>query len=198
MGSLVIISSPSGGGKDSVINALLQRIPKSTRVITTTSRPPRPGNENGVDYFFISKDEFERRIAASNFLEYNFYAGNYYGEEKQEVEKKLSSYAIVFTQIDVNGKHHLDALNFPHLSIFLVPENLDVLRKRIAKRGGITAAGIEERLAIARREIANSKDYDYRITNVEGKLSETIETIAKIIEKYQQKTETLDKKAKNG
>lgn len=178
---LVIISSPSGGGKDSVINALIKKLPHSTRLITTTTRSPRPGNQEGVDYYFISQKKFEAKLANGDFLEYNFYAGNYYGEEKKELERCFKNYDIVFSQIDVTGKHALDRLGMSNLSIFLVPESLESLRTRIEKRGGITPEVIAERLAIAKREIKESADYDYRLVNVDGKLEQTIEKIAKII-----------------
>ncbi|MBI2037960.1 MAG: guanylate kinase [Candidatus Magasanikbacteria bacterium] len=180
-GLLVIISSPSGGGKDTVINALVKLLPSATRLITTTSRPPRPGNIEGVDYYFVTAEEFKRRLAAGAFLEYNIYADNYYGEEKTVLHECLSQFDIVFTQIDVTGKHALDKLKFPHLAIFLAPENLDVLRKRIEKRGGIDPTTIEKRLEIAKKEIEQSVDYEHRIVNIEGKLDETIAKVAKIV-----------------
>ncbi len=193
-GILVVISSPSGGGKDSVINALLKQIPSSTRFVTTTSRPPRPGNIEGVDYHFVSETEFKQKIANGEMIEYNFYAGNYYGTEKTRLADCLQKYALVLTQIEVNGKHNLSKSHIPHLSIFLIPESLEILKKRIEKRGGISPAIIEERLAIAKKEIEESKDYDYRIINAEGKLAETIDKIAKIIEPYLSGDKMLDKK----
>jgi len=190
-GLLVVISSPSGGGKDSVINALLKILPNSVRFITTTSRPPRPGNKNGVDYFFISKEQFEEGIKMEEFLEYNVYSENYYGTEKKRLAAALEKYDLAFTQIEVNGKHNLDKVGVPHLSIYLLPESLDILRKRIERRGGLTSTQIDDRLRIAKEEIEKSADYDYRIVNKEGKLEETVIEIAKIIRDYC----ALDKKA---
>lgn len=180
-GLLVVISSPSGGGKDSVINALLKIMPNSVRFVTTTSRPPRPGNKNGADYFFISKEQFEQGIKNQEFLEYNVYSGNYYGTEKKRLASALEKYDLAFTQIEVNGKHNLDKANVPHLSIYLLPENLDTLRKRIERRGGLTTTQIDERLQIAKEEIEKSADYDYRIVNKEGKLEEAVAEAAQII-----------------
>src|SRR3989338_6733672 len=134
-GLLVIISSPSGGGKDVVINALLKRFPNSTRLVTTTARPPRPGNQEGKDYYFISAAEFNNKIAGGDFVEYNNYAGNFYGTEKKHLAEALKKYDLVLTQIEVNGKHHLDVAGIPHLSIYLLPENENILRARIEKRG---------------------------------------------------------------
>lgn len=189
-GLLIVISSPSGGGKDSVINALLKMLPNSARFVTTTSRPPRPGNKDGVDYFFISKEQFEQGIRNEKFLEYNVYSGNYYGTEKKHLTEALDNYDLVFTQIEVNGKHNLGKANVPHLSIYLLPESLEILRQRIEKRGGLTEEQIVDRLRIAKEEMEKSVDYDFRVVNKEGKLGETVAEIAKIIRDYR----ALDKK----
>lgn len=193
-GLLVIISSPSGGGKDTVINALVKLLPNATRIITTTSRPPRPGEIEGVNYYFVTAEEFKRRLVADAFLEYNIYADNYYGQEKAVLNKCLSNFDIVFTQIDVTGKHALDKIKFPHLAIFLAPENIDVLRKRIEKRGGLDEATIEKRIEIAKKEIEESVDYQYHVVNYEGKLDETIAKIAEIIENTSKNRLPVDKK----
>ena len=92
MGLLVVISSPSGGGKDSVINELLKVLPDSARLVTTTSRPLRLGNVDGIDYHFISHDEFVAKIKNEEMVEYNNYAGNYYGIEKSKLKKILEKY----------------------------------------------------------------------------------------------------------
>lgn len=194
-GLLVIISSPSGGGKDVVINTLLKRLPDAVRLITTTSRPPRPGNKEGVDYFFTTRETFETRIKAGEFLEHNEYAGNLYGTPKQYLTDLLAAHKVVLTQIEVNGKHIFDKLGVPHLAVFMLPDSLDNLRKRIEKRGGITPEIIDERLEIAKHEIAASTDYDYRVVNVEGQLAETIAKIEDIITKELANRYTLDKTA---
>lgn len=180
-GLLVIISSPSGGGKDSVINALLKIFPDSARLVTTTSRPKRPGNKEGVDYYFISEEEFLNKITDNEFVEYNNYSNNFYGTEKKNLQKSLAENKIVFTQMEVNGKHNLDKANITHLSIFLLPQDLETLAKRIEQRGGLSPEDIENRLKIAKTEIDQSNDYDYRIVNKEGKLEETIQKVANII-----------------
>ncbi|HQF57447.1 MAG TPA: guanylate kinase [Candidatus Magasanikbacteria bacterium] len=180
-GKLVIISSPSGGGKDSIISALLKIIPNSTRLITTTSREPRPGNQNGIDYYFVSQTEFENKIQNEEMVEYNNYAGNYYGIEKKNLILALENNEWVFTQIEVNGKQHLDEQNIPNISIFLLPENLEILAKRIRNRGGLDEEKIKERLEIAQKEINKSVLYDYQIVNVDGKFEETVSKIREIL-----------------
>lgn len=182
MGLLVVISSPSGGGKDSAINELLKLIPNSVRLVTTTSREPRPGNKEGVDYFFVSKEDFLRKIENDEMVEYNNYVDNYYGIEKNKLKKSLEKNDVVFTQIEVNGKHSLDRLGIPHLSIFLLPDNLDILADRIRKRKGVSEEKIKERLETAKEEIVKSQDYEYRIVNEDGKFEETVAKIREIIE----------------
>ena len=193
-GLLVVISSPSGGGKDSVINALLKKFPHSARFVTTTSRPPRPGQKDGVDYNFISAAEFRKKIERGEFIEYNFYADNYYGTEKTVLKETLKNHPLVLTQIEVNGKHNLDKASLKHLSIFLLPESLNELAARIRRRGGVSEELIKERLEIAKKEIRGSADYDYKIVNEQGKLAETIDKIGGIIEKHLAHNATVDKK----
>jgi len=181
MSLFVVISSPSGGGKDSVINELIKQLNNSARLVTTTTREPRPGNKDGVDYFFVSREDFEEKIKNIKLVEYNNYAGNYYGIEKEKLENALAEHEIVFTQIEVNGKHNLDRQNIPHLSIFLVPNDLEILADRIRRRGGVTEEVIKKRLEIAKNEIEQSADYDYRIVNKDGDFDQTVANIREII-----------------
>lgn len=183
-GLFVIISSPTGGGKDTAIMELLKIFPNSTRIVTTTSRAPRPTDKAGVTINFTSREDFEQKIKTGYFLEYNNYAGNYYGTPKAQLEDSLNTYDLVFSNIDVNGKHSMDRLGIKNLSFFLVPESLDILKQRIEKRGGLTPEAIESRIKIAAQEIEASADYDYKITNYEGKLKQTVEELAKIIKKH--------------
>lgn len=192
-GLLIIISAPSGNGKDAVINALLNIIPGSTRFITTTSRPPRPGNIAGVDYHFISKEEFENKIKNNEFLEYNFYAENYYGTEKKLLDTALLKNQVVFLNMEVNGKKSLDKVGVKNLSIFLLPDSLEILKNRIRQRGGVSEELIEERMKIAQNEIDNSLDYNYRIVNEDGKIEQTIDKLAKIITSKLGETPNIDK-----
>lgn len=190
-GLLVIISSPASGGKDTVIEGLLKIFPSSIKFVTTTSRPAtRRTDKEGVTYHFISREDFEEKINAGYFLEYNDCADNLYGTPKEHLKKLLSGYDLVFANIDVNGKKSLDEKGIANLSIFLLPESLEVLEKRAEKRGGMTAEMIADRIELAKKEIAAAKDYDYRLVNKEGELKKTIEETANIIRLY------IDKKDK--
>jgi guanylate kinase len=180
-GLLVIISAPSGGGKDAVTNALVREFPGSYKFITTTTRLPRPGNKEGVDYHFISKENFEDQIKQGEFLEHNFYNGYYYGTPRKALESALEKDPIIFLIVETNGKKNIDKAGIANFSIFFLPENEGVLKERIEKRGGLSPAQIEERLENARREIKESKTYDLNIVNRQGKIEETIAQAAAAI-----------------
>ncbi len=184
MASLIIISSPSGGGKNSVINALMTRIPRSVRLVTTTTRPMRPGEQEGHDYYFISKETFQQKREQGQFLECNEYAGNWYGTDKQLLEQLLATYDVVFSQIEVHGRSIIKEHGIPHLAIFLMPESLDILRKRIEQRGGLTKEIIDERLDIAKQEIASAATYDVHVVNKEGAFHQTVQQVLDISKAY--------------
>jgi len=181
-GLLVVISSPSGGGKDAVIRQLIKIIPRSARLVTTTTRAPRPKDQGGVDYHFTTKEKFEEKIKNGEMLEYAEYAGHYYGPEKKYFEDSLNNYDVVFTNVDIRGRQTLLKLNIPHLSIFIVPDNLENLRKRIEKRGGVAPQEMAERMDRAKKEISEAEKYDYKVINAEGKIDETVDNVAKIIQ----------------
>ena len=193
-GLLIIISSPTGGGKDAVIARLLKILQNSIRLVTTTSRAPRPTDKEAVTYNFISREEFENKIKQNYFLEYNNMAGNYYGTPKQKLEDLLQTHDLVFSNLDVNGKHSMDKLKIKNLSIFLLPENMEVLKQRAEKRGGMTQQMISDRIQIAETEIKAAEKYDYRITNYDGKLQQTTDNIAEIIQRHLKNNNPIDKK----
>ena len=115
-------------------------------------------------------------------LEYAEYAGHYYGPEKKYFEDSLNNYDVVFTNVDIRGRQTLLKLNIPHLSIFIVPDNLENLRKRIEKRGGVAPQEMAERMDRAKKEISEAEKYDYKVINAEGKIDETVDNVAKIIQ----------------
>ncbi|MFA6424421.1 MAG: guanylate kinase [Candidatus Magasanikbacteria bacterium] len=182
-GLLVVISSPSGGGKDVIISALVKKFNNSAKLITTTSRSPRPEDKEGVTYYFVSKEDFEEKIKMNEMVEYNFYANNYYGVTKTELKNKQKNFNSIFTNVDVHGRKNLISAGFKNLSIFLMPENLDDLKTRISRRGGLSDSEIEQRLQTAKQEIDRANEYDFQVINKNGKLPETIDNVAKIITK---------------
>ena len=148
-GWLISIVSPSGGGKTTVVNELISQLPKTVRFVTSTTRPMRPGEVDGVDYHFLTRSEFVFKIVNGELLEYIEFAGNYYGTDRAELEKSLAIYNFVFAPIDVRGTESLRAFPYKQKRIFLQPESLEVLRTRLARRPGITEVEIERRLAYA-------------------------------------------------
>ncbi|MDP2693168.1 MAG: guanylate kinase [bacterium] len=184
MNTFVVISSPSGGGKDAVIRKLMTIFPNSGRLVTTTSRQLRQNDVDGVNYNFVSKEDFEIKINHNEFIEHNFYNGNYYGVDRVVLDETLQKYGVVFTNIDVNGKANLDKKNIEHLSIFLLPESLDILENRIKKRGGVSEEDLLERLKTAEKEIEMADNYDYKVVNKEGQIDVAVSEIVEIIKNH--------------
>lgn len=185
MGQLVVISAPSGTGKNAIIRDLLKLFPNTTRFVTTTTRDPRPGEVHGIDYHFVSVEDFQNMILGGEFLEYNNYADNWYGSEKQKLDADVEANEFVFSTLDVNGKQSLDKILYPHISIFLLPDNIDTLDDRIRHRGGQSEEDIEKRIAIAHDEIAEAAKYDFQVVNHEGKMKETVDQIAAFLKTHQ-------------
>lgn len=165
---LMVISAPSGGGKTTVCEKMLAANPNITRAITCTTRPPRDGERDGVDYFFLAAEDFLRRVQAGNFLEHATVYGNSYGTLKSEVLGKLRAGKDVLLTVDVQGAAAIrtQAESDPELEralveVFLTPESLAVLEQRLKKRGKDSAEAIKKRLAVARQEIAQWKHFDY-------------------------------------
>ena len=165
-GLILIISGPSGCGKDTVSDMLSKHEPYIARTITTTSRSPRAGEKDGVDYNFISHEAFEQLISQGHFLEYNEFVGNYYGVPRGPVEEKLAKGRDVIFVIDWNGARKLKAA-MPEdvVSIFLLPPSLEDLRKRLENRGQDGADIIEKRLQQGKIDITHYDEYDYVVLN---------------------------------
>jgi guanylate kinase len=167
---LILISAPSGGGKTTLCNELLTARPEMTRAITCTTRAPRPGEKDGVDYHFLDGTSFLKRVQAGNFLEHANVYGNSYGTLKAEVLDKLRKGKDVLLNIDVQGAATVreraledSELKRALVSIFLTPPSLGVLEARLKKRGTDSPAVIQKRLSVARQEIVQWKNFDYLI-----------------------------------
>ena len=165
---LVLISAPSGGGKTTLCQQLLDARPDMTRVITCTTRQPRPGEKNGVDYHFLSKAEFQRRVQAGDFLEHAMVFGRGYGTLKSEVFSRLRGDRDVLLNVDVQGAAAIRELarREPELkralvTVFLTPASVIELEKRLKNRGADAPGEIKKRLGIARQEVAHWRNFDY-------------------------------------
>ncbi len=167
---LIIISAPSGGGKTTLCEQLLTSHPNVTRAITCTTRAPREGEKDGVDYYFLDASDFLKRVQAGNFLEHATVYGNSYGTLKSEVLGKLRQGRDVLLNIDVQGaasiRAHVEAdaeLKPALVTVFLTPPSLRVLEERLKKRGQDAPPAIQKRMSVARQEIAQWKHFDYLI-----------------------------------
>lgn len=183
LGTLVIISSPSGGGKTTVVEKLLALISNSARFPTTTTRSPRPNERPGMDYNFITRSEFVSKIVDGDFIEHVTYADHFYGTDKKLLFAMLKKHSVVFAAIDVRGKNSLAAVPVPQISIFLEPESLAALEDRINRRPDATPEDTARRLAVAKAEIAQAGDYDCRIVNVQGRFDDTVAQAKTAIDK---------------
>ena len=167
-GNLYIISAPSGAGKSSLISALLKRVNSHKMMVSVshTTRSPRPGEQEGVHYYFVSHNEFENLIEQNAFLEYaKVFGGNYYGTSLFAIEENLAKDIDVFLDIDWQGAQQIRE-KVPHVkSIFILPPSLNELENRLIGRGQDSAEVIADRMAKAISEISHYNEYDYVIVN---------------------------------
>lgn len=176
---LFVISAPSGTGKTTIRREIERRCPSIRYSVSCTTRKPRTGEKDGVDYFFISREEFESRIAGGNFLEWASVFGNYYGTDRSYVEKLLGEGYDVILDIDVRGATQVRARMRDVVTIFVLPPSMNVLKDRLAGRGTESEEALNRRLEEAKREILLAPWYDYVVVN--DVLEEAVENILSII-----------------
>ncbi|HEX2174087.1 MAG TPA: guanylate kinase [Dehalococcoidia bacterium] len=179
---VVVISGPSGVGKDLVIDELRRSGYPFRRTVTATTRAPRPDEQPGVHYFFYAVDEFERRIADGFFVEYSRVYDRYYGIPRNQIEEALASGLDVIVKPDVQGAIKLRRLLPAAVLIFLAPESIDQLADRMARRGSETEEEFQRRLAAAQTELDQIAVFDYLVVNREGRLDETVARVRAILQ----------------
>jgi guanylate kinase len=165
IGQLIIITGPSGVGKGTLVRALLARHRDLHLSVSATTRPPRPGEIDGKDYYFMSKDQFEAQIQAGEFLEWAEYAGNYYGTPRSKVEAQIQQGKTVILEIEVVGARAVKQRVPTALRVFILPPCVSELERRLRSRGQDAEAAIARRLERAQAEIAASHEFDRQIVN---------------------------------
>jgi len=185
-GKFVVITGPSAAGKTVLVDALLERILSSARLITITTRKPRPHETNGVDYIFVNRKEFEEKIKRGELFEYAEVYGQLYGSSREDLMAALKEHEYVFAVVDIQGAHTIRRELPDALIIFLLPGSLEDIRRRLASRvskGGIVDEGeLKRRIKEAGVEMEHVNAFDYVLENVEGKFGETVNMAEDIIE----------------
>lgn len=166
-GLLIVLSGPSGVGKGTVCAELRRMMPELVYSVSATTRPPRAGETEGVNYFFKSRSEFQEMIERGALLEYAEYVGNYYGTPREFVEQTIRAGKDIILEIEVQGAMQVKR-NYPEgVFVFLLPPSLEALKERIIGRGTESPAVIDDRLSAASREIGMLRHYDYAVVNDE-------------------------------
>jgi guanylate kinase len=192
-GILFIISGPAGSGKGTVVKEIINNHKDIALSVSATTRNPRPGEEHGVHYYFISKEEFEGRIERGEILEYTTYCDNYYGTPLKEVKRALNRGQDIILEIEVDGAMQVKKKVRNSVAIMLTPPDGETLERRLRNRGTETEDVIKWRLARAKEEILLLPKYDYSVVNEDGKISECAELIYDIIKAEHQKTKNTKK-----
>jgi guanylate kinase len=182
-GIFVVIIGPSAVGKTTLVDALLKSVPGSARLITNTTRAPRPGEIDGRDYFFLTREEFARRRDEGEFFEWAETHANFYGSSRSVLERMLAEHPVVLAILDVKGaKVALGGLE-SCLTVFVAPGSFGEIERRILARPGSTIEDAERRLRTAREELAQASDFHHQVTNCEGLFEDTVAEVRGIIER---------------
>ena len=186
---LLVISGPSGVGKDAVVGGVRRALPSAHFATTVTTRPPRPGEREGVDYRFLSDEQYDRLIAEDGFLERASVYSHRYGVPKSEVREALRKGLDVIVRVDVQGAATIKRLIPEAVLVFLAPESREALEKRLRDRATDAGADLRLRLDTAAREMAREGEFDYVVVNAEGRLEEAVSRIVAIVESEKRRSD---------
>lgn len=198
-GLLLVVSAPSGGGKGTILKELFERDEHLRLSVSATTRGPRPGEEHGKHYYFMTNEEFEKMISEGQLLEYAGYVDHYYGTPKAPVEQWLSEGYDVVLEIEVQGGAQVKKLRPDCVSIFITPPSMRVLEERLRGRGTEDEGTVLKRLGMAREELPHAAEYDYIVCN--DRVENAVEDILAILRaeklKYSRNTDCIERVLQN-
>jgi guanylate kinase len=174
-----VITGPSGVGKGTLIRGLMERLPQLELSVSATTRSPRPGEREGVDYHFLSPEEFERRVAAGDFVEHADYAGRRYGTLRSELDRRVGAGAPVVLEIEVQGARQVREAMPEAVQVFIAPPSLEALRTRLVGRGTDDQQEVERRLQVAERELAAQSEFGHVVVN--DRLEEALDELVRVV-----------------
>lgn len=179
MARVIVITGPSGVGKGTLIRGLVERVPDLRLSVSATTRQPRPGEVDGLDYHFLSPEEFEARVAADEFIEHAEYSGKRYGTLRSEVQRSLEEGKAVVLEIEVQGARQVRQALPDAVSVFIAPPSLDALRARLVGRGTDTPEQVQARMDTAERELEARGEFPHVVVN--DRLEEATDELARIV-----------------
>jgi guanylate kinase len=174
-----VITGPSGVGKGTLIRGLMERLPQLELSVSATTRAPRPGEQDGVDYHFLTREQFDCRVAHEDFVEHADYAGRSYGTLRSELENRVQAGVPVVLEIEVQGARQVRAAMPEAVQVFIAPPSLSALRTRLIGRGTDDQQEVERRLKVAEQELAAQPEFAHVVVN--DRLDEALDRLAAIV-----------------
>jgi len=175
-----VITGPSGVGKGTLIRGLMERLPRLELSVSATTRAPRPGEQDGVDYHFLTRARFDERVGAGDFVEHADYAGRSYGTLRSELEQRVRGGVPVVLEIEVQGARQVRAAMPEAVQVFIAPPSLQALRERLTGRGTDDSAEVERRLQVAEQELTAQPEFAHVVVNED--LEEALERLVSIVQ----------------